>query len=120
MSRTVDLFIDSDQPLPQLAERLSELVGQPLSASGGQHRYALVDGNVNAYLSEHDFLDDDDLPLSEFRYVLSAAVRGPGPIEDSPEVCCVRAGQTRRCGKRRGCRRCWSSTSRGQIQVSCK
>jgi len=90
MSRTVDLFLDSDQPLDLVAAELSELIGAPLSPSPDRHRYALQDGGVTVYLSEHDFLDDDDLPLSEFPYVLSAQVRGAGDIDASPEARCLR------------------------------
>lgn len=90
MSRTVDLFIDSDQPLEQVADHLSELTGRPLVATPDRARFVLQDGPVTAYLAEHDFLDDDDLPLSEFRYVLSAPVRSPGAVDDSAEVACLR------------------------------
>jgi hypothetical protein len=90
MSRTVDLFLDSDQPLERVAAQLSELTGQQFVALPDGSRFVLQDGQVSAYLAEHDFLDDDDLPLSEFRYVLSASVRTIGSIEDSLEVECLR------------------------------
>jgi hypothetical protein len=90
MTCTVDLFIDSDQPLGQLAARLSDLLGQELSPSPDARRFVLRDGEVTAYLAEHDFVDDEDLPLSEFRYVLSAAVRGRGRAEESEEITCLR------------------------------
>jgi hypothetical protein len=86
MSRTVDLFLDSDQPLERLAAELGDLMGHPLVALPDRTRYLLSEGRVNAFLSEHDFLDDDDLPLSEFRYVLSACVTATASIEESPEV----------------------------------
>jgi hypothetical protein len=54
----------------------------------------MLAGGVTAYLAEHDFLDDDNLPLSEFRYVLSASVRTAGDIEQSPEVACLRLVNT--------------------------
>ena len=91
MARTVDLFIDSDQPIEQLAYRLGELAGTvprpaPLGAS-----YLLGDGEVAARLAEHDFLDDEGLPLSEFRYVVSCAVRRPGELDESAELAFLRA-----------------------------
>jgi hypothetical protein len=86
VSRTVDLFLDSDQPLERVAGQLGELTGHPLVALPDKTRYVLQEGPVIAYLAEHDFLDDDDLPLSEFRYVLSARVTSSGSIDDSPEV----------------------------------
>jgi hypothetical protein len=90
MSRTVDLFIDSDRPLEALAEQLSELLGARLAPSPDRTRFAFQEGSVTAHLAEHDFLDDDDLPLSQFRYVLSAQVRAAGDIEKSPEACFLR------------------------------
>jgi hypothetical protein len=90
MSRTVDLFLDSEQPLGHVAEQLSELTGNQLVASPDKAHFVMLAGDVTAYLAEHDFLDDDDLPLSEFRYVLSASVRSAGNIEHSPEVACLR------------------------------
>jgi hypothetical protein len=90
MSRTVDLFLDSDQPLELVASELSELAGAPLSASPDRSRFVLKYKDVTAYLAEHDFVDDDDLPLSEFPYVLSAQVRGAGEIDRSPEAQCLR------------------------------
>ncbi|MGH9105986.1 MAG: hypothetical protein ACRDZX_09145 [Acidimicrobiales bacterium] len=90
MSRTVDLFIDSDQPLEQVALQLSELAERPLTVCADRSRWVMRDAGVTAYLAEHDFLDDDELPLSEFRYVLSASVKGAGDIDDSPEVACLR------------------------------
>jgi hypothetical protein len=89
MSRTIDLFLDSDRPLDLVAAELSELVGFPLTGSPDRSRYCLQHGEVTAYLAEHDFLDDDDLPLSAFPYVLSAQVRG-GDIDTSPEVLYLR------------------------------
>jgi|GEM_PF-1843307 len=89
MSRTVDLFVDSDRPLEAVAGQLGDLVGSPLAPLPDGSRFVLRDGPVTAYLSEHDFLDDNDLPLSEFRYVLSARARG-GDIEQSPEALFLR------------------------------
>lgn len=86
MSRTVDLFLDSDQPLALVAAQLSELTSARVSALPGRAQFVLEEEGVTAYLAEHDFLDDDDLPLSEFAYVLSARVRAGGDIDHSPEA----------------------------------
>ena len=91
MARTVDLFIDSDQPIEQVAYRLGELAGRvPRPAPPGT-AYLLGDGEVAARLAEHDFVDDEGLPLSEFRYVVSCAVRGPGEVDESAELAFPRA-----------------------------
>ena len=90
MPRTVDLFLDSDQPLDRVAEQLGELSGARFVASPDQAHFVAHEGDVVAYLTDHDFLDDDDLPLSEFRYVLSASVAKGTSIEDSPELSFLR------------------------------
>lgn len=90
MSRTVDLFVDSDQPLDQVAALIGDLVGRPLVCAPDGRRYLFDDGEVVAHLSEHDFVDDEDLPLSEFRYVLSAVVRSVTTIDTSAEIALMR------------------------------
>lgn len=90
MPRTVDLFLDSDQPLSRVAEQLSELSFVRFVAAPDQAHFVAHDGDVVAYLTDHDFLDDNDLPLSEFRYVLSASVTRSASIEDSPELAFLR------------------------------
>ena len=95
MSRTVDLFLDTDQPLERLASQLSELVGTQLIASPDLTHFVVHDGEVTAYLAEHDFVDDDNLPLTEFRYVLSASLRGAVSAEDSPELAWLRRVNSR-------------------------
>jgi hypothetical protein len=90
MPRTVDLFLDSDQPLDRVAEQLEELSKARFVASPDQAYFVAHDGDVVAYLTGHDFLDDDDLPLSEFRYVLSASVPHGTSIEDSREMSFLR------------------------------
>jgi hypothetical protein len=90
MPRTVDLFLDSDQPLGRVAEQLGELSSARFVPSPDQAHFVAQDGDVIAYLADHDFLDDDDLPLSEFRYVLSASVPRGTSIEDSSELSFLR------------------------------
>ncbi len=90
MPRTVDLFLDSDQPLDRVADQLGELSDARFVCSPDQAYFVVHAGDVVAHLTAHDFLDDDDLPLSEFRYVLSASVGAGAPIEDSPELAFLR------------------------------
>ncbi|MGO9657058.1 MAG: hypothetical protein ACLQVK_20305 [Acidimicrobiales bacterium] len=90
MPRTVDLFLDSDQPLDRVAEQLGELSSARFVTSPDQAHFVAHEGGVVAYLTDHDFLDDDDLPLSEFRYVLSASVAKGASLEDSPELSFLR------------------------------
>lgn len=90
MSRTVDLFVDSDQALEQVAAVIGDLAGHRLVKVPDGSRFIFDDGHVTAQLSEHDFVDDEDLPLSEFRYVLSSVVRGAGPVDKSVELAFLR------------------------------
>lgn len=91
MSRTIDLFIDSDQALGQVAQHIAELAEVVAEPSPDGCRYVLWQGAMSAHLSEHDFVDDDDLPLGDYRYVVSAVVRSPGGIDDSTELSYLRA-----------------------------
>lgn len=90
MPRTIDLFLDSDQPLDQLASRLSQLCGRRFVPSPDRAAYVLQDGPVVAHLSAHDFVDDDGLPLSEFRYVVSSTVTLGAELEATPELATLR------------------------------
>ena len=90
MPRALDLFLDTDQPLDRLADELSELTGRPLVPAPDRNRYVMHDDAVVAHLSGHDFLDDDGLPLSEFRYVLSCAVPFGTDVETSAEMATLR------------------------------
>ena len=90
MVRTVDLFLDSDRPLDGVADHLAELSGCRFVASPDYAYFVVRHDEVVAYLSGHDFIDDDDLPLSEFRYVLSTPVRRGGVIEGGPELSFLR------------------------------
>ena len=94
MPRTVDLFLDSDQPLDRVAEQLGELSQVRFVPSPDQAHFVAQDGDVVAHLSDHDFLDDEELPLSEFRYVLSAAVPRGTSIDDSSELSFLRRVNT--------------------------
>jgi hypothetical protein len=73
-----------------VAEQLGELSSVRFVSSPDRARFVARNGDVVAYLTDHDFLDDDDLPLSEFRYVLSASVAQGASIEDSPELSFLR------------------------------
>ncbi len=90
MSRSVDLFLDSDQPLDRFASHLAQVTGRPFVPSPEGARCCVRDRGVTAYLSEHDFLDEEDLPLSQFRYVLSAPASGTGDLDATPEAAWLR------------------------------
>jgi hypothetical protein len=90
VSRSVDLFISSSLPLDELAEDLARRSDAELLPTTDPRRWRFVDGGVTAELSEHPYLDDGELWLSRYRYVLSSRMAtGVGPL-DSPEVLSLR------------------------------
>jgi hypothetical protein len=91
MPRTIDLFVDSDLPLDRLAARLAELTAHRVTPAPDGARFVVHAGDSVAHLYEHDFLDDDGLPLSEFRYVLSTSVGVGTDLESSAELEAMRA-----------------------------
>ncbi len=89
MSRSVDLFVDASQPIDEMAATLGDLmdstpVKDPTSG------WVLTDGEVEATLVEHPFVDDGDLPFSHFKYALSARVSDVVRLPDSPAAAYLR------------------------------
>jgi hypothetical protein len=64
MSRCVDLFVDSDLPIDEVADQLRRLAGVALTPSPDAATYVLRDGPVVVELGEHAYGDDGDLRLS--------------------------------------------------------
>lgn len=91
MSRSVDLFVDSTLPLEALAELLaarSELRFDP-AGDDPEHCRAHL-GEVSVELYAHDYVDDGELWLSRYRYVLSSRTDGGVVPLDSAEVTALR------------------------------
>ena len=91
MSRSVDLFIDSELSLPDLAARLHQLSGVGLVPAREEDCLVMAGSAVQARLSGHDYLDDHELCLSRYRYVLSARVPGDVNPRDSKEASVLRS-----------------------------
>jgi hypothetical protein len=72
MSRSVDLFIDADVSLDELASALGCQADSPLVPDEAGWR--LQEGDAQAVLAEHPYDDDGDLPFTRYRYALSARV----------------------------------------------
>jgi hypothetical protein len=86
MSRSVDLFIGSPLPIAELADLLHTRSGAQLLPTTDPERWRFIEGSVTAELFEHPYVDDGELWLSRYRYVLSARMAdGVGPL-DSAEV----------------------------------
>ena len=90
MSRSVDLFIDADLTLDELARQLSEQIGVQLQRDPDRPQWVLEDGQTVARLSEHPYGDDADLLLSRYRYALSAAVANGARPLDTPAAALLR------------------------------
>jgi hypothetical protein len=90
MSRSVDLFIDADAPIDEVAANLGELLGSPLTQGPGPGTWLLQEGSVEAVLSHHPFLDDGELFFSRYRYALSARVANTVRVQDAPETALLR------------------------------
>ena len=86
MSRSVDLFIDSSLPIEALAEHLRARTGAELSPTTDRDRWWMVDGSLSAELYEHSYVDDGELWLSRYRYVLSTHMPFGVSLLDSTEV----------------------------------
>lgn len=90
MSRSVDLFIQSTLPAPELAAEIGGLVDAPLTPSGEGTSWSVQAGEVTATLREHTYVDDGELVFSNYKYVLSARVSNSTRVQDSPEVALLR------------------------------
>jgi hypothetical protein len=92
MSRSVDLFIHSDASLEELAGLIVARTGltvSPASDTAGAG-IALGDGDLVARLDEHAYVDDAELTLSRYRYVLSLRTIVPGHLGGSLEASFLR------------------------------
>lgn len=89
MSRSVDLFIDSQLPLPDVAHALAVLTGAS-STPSGSGGFRLQRGAMVADVRSHGYVDDGALRFSRYPYVLSARFATDASPAASPEVAFVR------------------------------
>jgi hypothetical protein len=90
MSRSVDLFIDADVPLEELAGALGRQLGAPLAIEPDQTAWRLRDGEVEAILAEHPYGDDGELLFTRYRFALSARLANDVRPHDTPEAALLR------------------------------
>jgi hypothetical protein len=91
MSRSVDLFIDFRGSPEELAALLSERTGRPVSPGPAEGTFVLTDGELAATAGRHGYVDDDELPLARYPYVLSLRTSTAGPLGASAETVSLRA-----------------------------
>ena len=99
MSRSIDLFIRSSQPIEELAREVAQLTGLTLSPGEDAEAWVLDDGDIHAELHRHGYVDDGDLLFESYPFALSArVVEGTRPA-DSDEADFLRTAAE---GLRRG------------------
>jgi hypothetical protein len=90
MSRSVDLFIDADVSLEDLAAALGRLLSTPLVAEPDRPGWVLREEELRAVLAEHPYGDDGDLLFTRYRFALSARVSNDVRPHDAPEAAWLR------------------------------
>jgi hypothetical protein len=94
VSRTVDLFISSTAPVDELAAVIAARTGRshpgPVDGPGGAGEVELREGDLSAVLRPNTYLDDGDLVLRPYRYVLSTRTTASGHLGLSPETAWLR------------------------------
>jgi hypothetical protein len=90
MSRSVDLFIDADIPIGELAAELGRLTDLTLDPRPDAPEWTLEEGEVRATLAEHPYVDDGDLLLAHYRYALSCQVTTGVRLQAAPETALLR------------------------------
>ena len=90
MSRSVDLFIDADLSLDELAGGVGRQVGSPLVLEPDGRCWRLTDGEVHAVLADNRYRDDGDLSLSRYRFALSARLPNDVRPHDTAEASLLR------------------------------
>lgn len=89
MSRSVDLFIAAPDPLDAVAEKISELAKVTVVADP-EGRWVIREGETSAWLSGHRYIDDGDLFLSRYPWVLSGRTQAASRPQDTPEAALLR------------------------------
>ena len=90
MTRSIDLFIQSDATLERVAGDIRRITGATLVESPDGDGWVLSEGGVEARLGTHPYLDDGELTLQRYRYCLATTVTGSHRPSDSPGAALLR------------------------------
>lgn len=90
MSRSIDLFIESKKTAVEAAEQIGQLTGFTLTAGGEPDTWSLEEGGISAEFAANHYIDDGDLLLGRYGYVLSARVPSDVRLADAPETSLLR------------------------------
>ena len=89
MPRSVDLFIESQDPLETLAESVSGIEGVTVTAVE-EGRCLVQDGEVRAVLGVHRLAGEGELALGRYRYAACAEVPDTVRPQDSTQAVLLR------------------------------
>jgi hypothetical protein len=91
MSRSVDLFVGTDRDLEDVAGAVGAAVGADAVPSPDGAGWSFGVGEVRATLGPSHYVDDGDLLLGRYRYVVSCEVGFERRLADAPETALLRA-----------------------------
>lgn len=86
MSRSIDLFIECPKPIDEVASELARTTRMTLTPGTLPATWSLEEDGVHAELRAHPYIDDGDLVLERYQYVLSCRVSDGRRLTDSPEA----------------------------------
>ena len=89
MSRSVDLFLSTPEPLEVVAATIRDAAGVTVDAAL-DGTWAVRDGETSVSLSPHRYVDDGDLFLSRYAYALSGEVPATARPQDTPAAALLR------------------------------
>ena len=89
MSKTVDLFIESDQPIESVASMLAAETGWPVEPGEVPGTWTMTGGDQRADLHAHPYVNDGHLAFERYAYALTAQVSG-SRLTESPEAVMLR------------------------------
>lgn len=90
MSRSIDLFIDRERPIDEVALEVGRLTGLSLVPGDTPGTFVVEEGGVRAELGVHRFADDGDLVLEHFRFALTCRVPNDTRLSEAPETTLLR------------------------------
>lgn len=89
MSRSVDLFLSTPEPLEVVAATIRDAAGVSVDAAL-DGTWTVRDGDTAVSLSPHRYVDDGDLFLGRYAYALSGEVPATARPQDTPVAALLR------------------------------
>jgi hypothetical protein len=94
MSKTVDLFIQSDQPIEAMADTLGRATGWTVKPGEMPGTWTVTNGEQRADLHAHPYVNDGALTFERYTFALTAQVSG-SRLTESPEAVMLRTAADR-------------------------